>query len=1195
MANCEYLLRIGNNQISFRSQLNERNDYSLQDLGESIIRGEFKGDLNKIVESLKNTIKKPQNINNVTIDANCVGITSLQDVIDSLDLESNELGLPITQVVNKLRDIDGINLLKLNVIPGDFTSSEFSLASRYDKDSSCILLNTNHILENVYADTLKALIDYYIFNIPKNKLQEFGENISADDVSEALSSINLTPQQNKFLNILSNQLGLDIELLKQLNKYQITTISLTRSAIDDAGKENLQQLYEMQSENINLYPATSSKIQVQGTVENFVQGNLDRGDIIILDVDGQRIKRNGELSTLDDFNKYQEKSTGSYTNGKEFVFQEYIKNAKVVKVLNPRTGKTETLSIDDPRLFWEEDEAVLYKENKRIWSNKFNYSGNKYIKLKKFNPRGLVTKIHNWEPSFKSVQDFKNKLEDRKQLMPVGFQTKEKFTNSISKFLDSGDYFILNGVTYYIKSKRDQFFEVEHIRDGKLEQEIIDFNIFTPSVVYFDPNKLFSIENINSTDKLVPSIVKGKDRVIAPENSPNISKYYASLADVGDILIWYDKDNDIERWNYIIGVNRNESRPSFKVLVQAKDGDKYSFHAQTVTGNYKGIIINKENTEPLTERLRNPQFIDKLNKITSLKEMLRFPGDRSSQQDSFSDQVLNYTQIIKAGRKYDSLSENSIRVLNSVNAGDIIQTDDGYFIVSSSEYGKITVLDQNGQYLVLNYGDVKGVITTNIDESADLTNTLNQYYVTDLDGINQYFNSKLTNIEETKTDNTLKRRIKIDSKTFAEEVILIIPEATLNKNKGKKRFIEKNHLIGAKWTSNLQVPKGYVNVTDNYIKFHNLKEGKALYRINRNGINLTKIPSSYTKISNLTIDFDTIHDKLMPSMYLNFKVNTKLNENGADIGLKWFRILEHIKGDGYILNYSVYNDKGNLESTTIFVDEDFVSNNLFSIKAISKNDFNSTNRLMQKPLNKCKLDITKGTPNEIVNVVMDSIISRLGIKVIQRTSKEIKRDYGLENVKGFVTLSKSGEPFVVINTDQNMGETKIHELLHLILGTYKIENFENYRELLNTIVELARNSNIEEIKNIYNEINDNDSLDPTIKQEEIFVSVITHNLFTKLSSYIQSYNSKNNIIDVQKLLSDAFKNFFDNNSTIFNNIEIIYKEQLSKIFGILLGQDQTFESINNYIYNMNAVKTAFNIESLKQELINKNKLIQDCK
>lgn len=1143
---CNYNFIINGKVVSAPTNIQSRGGHSIQELKKAFFSiGKNEKDINVInslikdfeatLKQLESTIKIPQDISSVQVGASAVGVTSLLDVIQSLNISENELGMPIEEMILKLNEDLNIPLNKLNVINGDYSSAPFNLATRYIPKSDIIILNTNHFIENVYADLLKALIDQYIYNYKDIKAVT---GFEAEELSSLLVKEQLTDSENNAINKLAELINLEPSILRMFIDSQV--VKVTPELIDFNSSYNsvskLQELFNV-SKNNTIYYSSTKKVP-------FNVSMLKYGDIIILDVDGQRITKKGELTTEESLKSYikykleksKDKKIHFYPNGQSYMFLELSKDKQRIKLYNTAQHKIEWVYSSDPRLFWTEDESQLYDKNGvRQWMDKSNLES-KFMKVKILNQTNENNSLQ--VQKFLTEADFNKALkESQKKLTISAIQSKEKFDPSISKVLNVGDYFKMKHVDgnhiFYIREKRETYFEVEYVSNNKVIAEKIYFNSINPSVVYFNPSNLFDIQK----DKHITSaVLKVNENNVTTTSSRNV-------LDVGDVVRWQTSKGE-KRYNYIIGVGKNQT---VKILVQKNTDSGIEFISRELP---KEVLI--------TGVIKNQTYLqqkEKLNKINFdiVKNMLHFPGD-----ERVSNYKYNYVQTLSTNFSFISA------IIAKLTLGDIVHVNNQYIYVIDNSIKGIFGIDKEGNYLEIpfsEYSNISEIFYQNQPEDiySTLTNHLNLIYVTP--------NAKMFGSENDYT-----------------EVRLFLKQSTYDKL-NKLNLDSLSDFRGAKWSSKESID-GYVDVTQQFYKVrYKEKKAKPLYRVTKKGSKIIMtniIDHSYISKNDILKD---INEYLKPGMYVVLKAWSKL-PNNQEAGLRWFRVIEH-KDNKYLLNYSAYDSDGDLASYTIIVDDEFMSNNFEAVKTREED-----NSFQRRSLTSCRIQLTPKQPERVIDITIDRILSRLGIEIRKVTSEQMQEKYGL-NVAGFVTTDETNKPIMIINSNsENLAKTQLHELMHLILGTLKVRDPNIYNNIVSTIYSYAKK--IKQLKQIVKTVDEQYKGKPQyLKQEEVVAEVIANNMLDSLSSYIESQDERQ--INIKQLLKLSLEDFFKKEDSIFSKLDEVGKERLDTIVSIVFNENAKLGEINNYIYDPRAVAQAFNMEILKEEYINSKQLIENCK
>ena len=1183
---CDYIIKIGDQELVFQGieinqdtnpvDLTSKEKHTLKSLRDSITKGTLKnGNIREALAYFQSHEQIPSTVENLQLDAQIVGITSLHDVISSLNLDNdeNELSIVIKKVISKIRE-KKLDLFKLNVINGNFKKG-YSLASKYDPASQCIVLNTNNFVENIYADTLKALIDYYLFNLSPEEQNEIagkdskGEQISIETVSQKLAFSTISEDILAAFNRIATKLEIPVDVLTKLNEYQIIKQTLTKSLFDGQNSTVSQALeyFELSKSKIGIYPKPSKKQigKEQGAIATILN-NLKLGDLIYLDIDGQRIKQNGDISTQEEFQKYWENHTIVHENGVPYIFIKYNQDLQQVTLLNPNSKSRHRLilKIDDPRLYWFKNSP--YQKKKRIWQDKYNSSEDKFVKFAELNKKALSTKAQSWEPDVKTEKEFKNRFKKHSQnLIPEGFESYEGFDQSIADLLTDGDYFVIgdNNTLCYIKEKRKDCFLVEYVQNKEIITDIIYFSSFTPKIIYFDPNNLFNVDTKNKDNSTVKL-----DKNNTPIDLQNVNLIAASqIIEIGDVLEYTDK-NGILRRNYVVGLNRNMAKPTFKVLVieKTETPGKYKYSASTVTGNIIRLYKHKDKFHDQYQKILEKE-VDNLEKFTHISSFPEYPGDVTKQ----GEKIWNHIEIVKnAG----TVSTASVEAIRNIEPGDIIKLrNKSYMIVTKNLKDRIIGLLYNQAQKTVTYHSVS------LDSISDIfTENTNQNFGTLTNGLNTVFVC------------SEKDKDSFSSNCTFEEVRLFISQ-----DLDRYTFLKSSDFNGSVWSSK-EEKEGYRDITQHYIEFINKNrdvdnqiEGK-LYRVKRGKTFLTR-SAGYNVISRESVDMQNIHNKLTKSMYIAF--NDLDNSKQDPLKFRWFRIVEHIQGKGYLLNYSVYNNQGVLESNTFFVTEDFVQNNLFQVKVVEDENWISSKNIIQKPLINCMFDnVTKLETNK-VGYIVDSIFNRLGIKCIEVDQDRMEKLAGNKEIKGFVTLSKNGEPIVYINqnTDE-IANTKLHELMHLILGTFKLQNPDKYNNLLDTVAKYYKKNFKEDYEKLEKQYIEQykiqDKLDNywDIINEEIFVKLFSDKLF---QAFLETDGD-----NVNQILQECLDSFFNVENKPFAKWKDVVKFTMGDILAILRKDIVYVEEIKDKIYDPQKIAQMFKYETIKHKLLDTEEIKKHC-
>lgn len=242
-------------------------------------------------------------------------------------------------------------------------------------------------------------------------------------------------------------------------------------------------------------------------------------------------------------------------------------------------------------------------------------------------------------------------------------------------------------------------------------------------------------------------------------------------------------------------------------------------------------------------------------------------------------------------------------------------------------------------------------------------------------------------------------------------------------------------------------------------------------------------------------------------------------------------------------------------------------------------------------------DSTKYNQN-LIDEILDNILKYNGKRIIKITDAELNH----RSWKGIVDKSRTSKAFiyngnVYINVDHATIDDKVHELLHLLLGSLDSIDRNMYVKLIDTVYQAAleNSGSIEQLLLDY-DLNDNGIL--TDIKEEILVKELAkyltgqYSLFNKLNDNI--------LEDISTTLKESLDRIFSGtNSTTTIGTDSMFNKDIN-IFNMSLFD--LAKALNDKVFKLgeekksifeDAFKHRININKLN-DLIKSNKLEEDC-
>lgn len=308
--------------------------------------------------------------------------------------------------------------------------------------------------------------------------------------------------------------------------------------------------------------------------------------------------------------------------------------------------------------------------------------------------------------------------------------------------------------------------------------------------------------------------------------------------------------------------------------------------------------------------------------------------------------------------------------------------------------------------------------------------------------------------------------------------------------------------------------------------------------------------------------------------------------------------LEYIKTSLNISSKNTFNIEEGLSTYGVSSLEELqiLLNNKFSDKNITITGLNETAIIDIKPKpkmgisheerlklldNQEKPDVSINQREILLNYI-DEIGSKLGIPIKYLTSKEIIQQGLDKQVVGSVTAKAfvyNGEVF--INMSNASTDSKVHELLHIFLGTIKASNPDIYYGLVQSAINF---NNLSEYKMSYPNRTQNDFL------EEVFVSEFAKYLVNGESEV--SNLDKGQLSELQYHVNRMLDTMIDGVLSVKTLGNSVYNNTLSELAEVTFSDKFT----NKFMGSMSLDNAVLHRQTanVKEALLKSNDLIEQC-
>lgn len=249
--------------------------------------------------------------------------------------------------------------------------------------------------------------------------------------------------------------------------------------------------------------------------------------------------------------------------------------------------------------------------------------------------------------------------------------------------------------------------------------------------------------------------------------------------------------------------------------------------------------------------------------------------------------------------------------------------------------------------------------------------------------------------------------------------------------------------------------------------------------------------------------------------------------------------------------------------------EDFVSNNFSKLSDFGK-------YVILKPFIRENLNSSEVLPDNYSNrAVIELLVGSLrrsGLNVNFYDTDYIRENFGEEASNHKAFIHNGG---IILNSDKYTEDSPLHELMHLLLGQYKLENPTEYRNLLQQV---PNTQEYTDLAQTYSELTAEDYA------EEVLVHVLTDTLMGKI--YDRNINNMINV-DIRGLAQRLLKSnneFRETPDFLNTTLSKLLIDSNSQILNDLIGGERRSDIVlNNQISN------------LKSKLLKNQELKQECK
>ena len=1186
---CNYIITLQNGTelvLSTDFDQHDPNISAFENTLKGINEKELKDILKKIESSSKKaisieTFEKLSNKDDLHIGTvNVIGTTSIDELTNSLKISKNNTDLEnsfiksIQKTKDFLKGVD-VNVTNNNIIASNFTESDPKnlTAKFYSEGNGFLIYDNNDIQKGKYLNLLKGLVDYSIFKLddvsPLTTQFDFLNLKSKEDVINYFKFLpntfdNKNTTQLRAVVTLENLLNLPIDSLKNLYFFHtiVPKVEFTRE-----GKINRDETILNESNKIYL--------KYSPLLENkdwYYSGKLTSSSFPALSP-GDLIKFNPT------FNEGSQKYTNLDEKGFYYIYIDTIQKSigggnyeTQYAIKDPKTGDLKYVS-ENKLKFPNEEYNFVYQKNENNVPFKFTE--------KELNVNTPFSSVLNINESNKDNKDIQSKL-----------TTNQKVIDNLKE-----NYILSNLDGYLDKDSLNKL-----INGDLIFKRTGDVNLIYTVIKVF-PNSIY---------------IKSKDGKFS-----NITKTAVNIKDPLDP----NKQKTIYTWN-INGFAFNKENHPDLVNIQENGLLEGLTAGQGFYTNEKGFVFNKVTTENKENLLKGVNIGDivfsKTDSGTFHNLILGFNNTRTE----FSILTKNGTMKINADNIInvifnlsDSLSKiNEAKIEQPIILQDLKNTDSSTYnstfdiidVNNKSDYtNNLKLQIKNGDYIMFG-GKLQLVLTTYSDKLKLFDLNKNVTFIP-LENVEKII-KKDSNLSKFEYNTVMLNNYRYDTENKLQEIAntnnnLEVIEMKYVKysdkhakfNKEYNNTLDSNHNIindntglikGSHWISKEKYdlsPEKYIDITNNYSK-HIFGDTIKIFSVkytDTNGFQTIKNQTYHKSIKNLSsFKSEWFFNNVTQGMFV------QLGKSDTGYDNKIYRIENVIKSgnQGLYLSYSKVNDEtGRLTNIIKFVSKAQIEDEIGNLnlnKLLIPSNFNTINKFIPEitPLNVKTLSKGKVLEKDRINVISNIsnyIDNTFGIKteLISNSSPELeeyKKKLQIESLDDIKAFILNGT--IYINTDTATIVEPLHELMHLIFGSLKTLNPQLYLSILGNISNHPS----------YSQLGDNyKNLTYLDKNEEVAVKLLTEDVLGSLISY-KGFNT------------DEFNNAIKNSiNTVFNLEKDLsdynYRDLLNMSPLDLINDfsSNLFTNTKDY-FNLQSALDAIKVTSIKRELMEQNKLTEEC-
>lgn len=1126
---CKYTVTLGNGKeitlLSVSESFNGNDSIeSFKESLEEILRLDLLNDtniLNNLLKDLENSEKKPLDLDNFNFST-AIGTTNVYYLNDSI------YKIPDNENQNKL--VDGINKI-----------------TNWIKNNSLNLNFPNIFTNNIIAASFES-------TDLKNELTKYHP-----DRRFLLIDVN-NLKNNKYENIFKSFIDYSLDMLRNDSDFVDSIVNTFKyKSYDDFINEmvNLPNNYNTNHDLLLYY------------LEN--KFNLNKGVLL------QLYQMHGSTPELPKFNEsLKTNKNNSLENQALVVYQKYSKFAK-----SPELYYSENQESEEFPFIQSGDLIKLYDTNYLngvFYIYVGSYEG-KTLPLKDktiitgrehviISPNGNKRTVSD-KDLFKKIKNEKGETIDyeRKFIYKKNISTSEINVNeNINKNKDLiNDFYSLNfntGVSLDIL-KILQHGDLIYIKKSgtKNPMGVQVLGIFGNNLITADKNGNKFTYNLNSLPK-IESIKLLKENYNKFVNLENIENYY-NLSE-GFIN------------NKITDTNKQE------ILNNVKVGDIVRTLSKDGNAVFHNIIVGFNNDKSEFIILNNKQKVIKIDSNQVLNVIYNFKNSKNiiAKAVSDKDRYINIFNDFKnkiyptyAGNlkhnEYVSVLDVSIPSIytndlkSKIEPGDFITINKLIYSVLNISPTSILVFDNNNKITNVKFEDITHIIKNNFKlEFENKTIEINSWLIgSDLD--NNFLNVFKSG------DFKLKEVKYVKSKTLPESI----------------KYSESGNIVGAYWVtlSEFETLKEGVNDLTEIFSQKEFGEKRKMYAIeaitkeSEKEFRLKNL-KGYKKINNInSVNINDFMNLASKGMMIN------LMEKDGRKDFKTYRI-EHVQNkgqnQGLFISYSILDAVGKTNSFIDFISKDDLTlNNNVNLYGLYSPHYFNVNKKLQTFANISGIKQNLVTENDKIEAFLkigEYLSETFGIDMNIISSNEIPKNIlnkNAEEIKAYILNGK-----IYINYDNASLSDPLHEFMHLVLGTMKITNPNEYLILLNNAKKHP------EFNNLLDLYKDNTKLDI---YEEIFIDLFTKTIKKELNDF-----KLFNISNLDSILKNTISKLFNLGQNL-DNISGI--DLFDKSVKDIINEKNSNLFLNPISYiDLELSQNSIKISTLKRKMLEDNSLEEKC-